>query len=190
MKKFGSAALITGAILFSACTGNSNPDNTQHVMSNSDNDKTMTSSSDTSTMSMADFSKEVAMNNMMEVQLGNIAVKNGGDERIKNFGKMMVVDYTKINDDLKYLASKRNVVLPTSISDDQQKNIDTLSKQTGKDFDKYYVSKMIKDQDAYISAFKSAGIKISDGGYKSFTTNALPILKKDLDAIQAIKKEM
>lgn len=190
MKKLGLAALIIGAIFFSACTGNSNPDNAQHVMSSSDDDKTIPSSSDTSTMSMADFSKEAALNSMMEVQLGNIAVKNGGNERIKNFGKMVIVDYTKINDDLKYLALKKNVTLPTSITDDQQKNIDTLSKQIGKDFDKYYVSKMIKDQEAYITVFKTAGIKISDDGYKSFISNALPIIERDLDAIEAIKKEM
>ena len=190
MKKFGSAAFIAGAILFSACTGNSNSGNMQHAMSSSNDDKAMPSLSDTSTMSIADFSKEAALNSMMEVQLGNIAVKNGGDKRIKIFGKMVVVDYTKINDDLKYLASKKNVVLPTSISDDQQKNIDTLNKQTGKDFDKYYISKMIKDQEAYITTFKAAGVKISDDGYKSFITNALPILKKDLDAIEAIKKGM
>lgn len=139
---------------------------------------------------MADFSKEVALNSMMEVQLGNIAVKNGGNERIKNFGKMMVVDYTKINDDLKDLALKKNVTLPTSIADDQQKNIDTLSKQIGKDFDKYYVSKMIKDNEAYITAFKTAEIKISDDGYKGFITNALPVLERDLHAIEAIKKNM
>ncbi|HUZ59304.1 MAG TPA: DUF4142 domain-containing protein [Hanamia sp.] len=195
MKKLSLASLIIGAIFFSACNGNPNSGSTQSNNTLIDKSKAISSSSDTARMALVsddakDFSKEVAQNCMMEEQLGSIAVKNGGTERIKDFGKMMVVNYTKISDDLKYLASKKNVVLPTSNSDDQQQNIDKLSKEIGKKFDEDYVSMMITDYKANIATFKKAENNISDIGYKSFISNALPILQNDLDAIEAIKKEM
>jgi putative membrane protein len=58
---------------------------------------------------------------------------------------MMVDDHTKIDDQMKDLASKKNVDLPASVSDDQQKDINKLNKETGKKFDKDYVSMMVKD---------------------------------------------
>ena len=208
MKKFSLATLIIGAIFFSACNGNSNSGNT-----NSDSTSTMTSSSDTNKMMSSDtnklassspdttktamvgddakkFSKGAAQGGMMEVQLGNIAMKNGGTQAIKDFGKMMVDDHTKINDQLKDLASKKNVDLPAAVSDDQQKDIDKLSKETGKQFDKDYVSMMIKDHKADIDAFKKNEQKISDADYKNFISNALPTLQKHLNAIEAINKKM
>lgn len=199
MKKFSLASLIIGAIFFSACNGNSNSgsmnsDSTSTTTSG-DTNKMMSSSSETSKMTMVgddakDFSKDAAQGGMMEVQLGNIAMKNGGTQAVKDFGKMMVDDHTKINDQLKDLASKKMVDLPSAVSDDQQKDIDKLSKETGKQFDKDYVSMMVKDHKADIDAFKKNEQKISDADYKSFISNALPTLQKHLNAIEAINKKM
>lgn len=207
MKKFSLASLIIGAVFFSACNGNSNSGNTNsdststmassdtNKMMSSDTNKMASSSSDTTKMAMVgddakNFSKDAAQGGMMEVQLGNIAMKNGGTQAVKAFGKMMVDDHTKINDQLKDLASKKNVDLPAAVSDDQQKDIDKLSKETGKQFDKDYVSMMIKDHKADIDAFKKNEQKISDADYKSFISNALPTLQKHLNAIEALNKKM
>lgn len=200
MKKFSLASLIIGAVFFSACSGNSNSekmnsDSTSTVTSSDTTNKTVSSSSDTSKMNMVgddakNFSKEAAQGGMLEVQLGNIAMKNGRTQAVKDFGKMMVDDHTKINDQLKDLASKKMVDLPSAVSDDQQKDIDKLSKETGKAFDKDYVSMMIKDHKDDIDAFKKAEDKISDSDYKNFISNALPTLQKHLSAIEAINKKM
>ncbi len=220
MKKLSLASIIAGALLFSACNGNSN------TSTNSDSTNTTTSSSamnDSSRMNNAsgdtsnrmnnsmagtndtgkntmtnamvdndtkDFAKDAAEGGMMEVQLGNIAQKNSATQAVKDFGKMMVDDHTKINDNLKSLASRKNVDLPTTVTTKQQKDIDDLSKKTGADFDKAYVSMMIDDHKKDISDFKKAGDKIKDPDFKTFVMNSLPTLQKHLDAIENIKKKM
>jgi putative membrane protein len=136
------------------------------------------------------FAKEAAEGGMMEVQLGNIAEKNAVSQSVKDFGKMMVDDHSQINDQMKDLAAKKNVTLPTTVSNDQQKNIDKLSKKTGNDFDKDYVSMMIEDHKKDIAEFKKSGDKITDPDFKDFVIKTLPILQKHLDSIQAIKKRM
>ncbi|HUZ59305.1 MAG TPA: DUF4142 domain-containing protein [Hanamia sp.] len=200
MKKLSLASLIIGAIFFSGCNGNSNSrstttDSTSNATSIDTSNKMISSSSDTSKMAMVggdakDFSKDAAQGGMFEVQLGNIAMKNGGTQAIKDFGKMMVHDHSKINEQLKDLAAKKNVDLPTSVSDHQQKDIDKLNNESGKEFDKDYVSMMIKDHKDDIDAFKKAEDKISDSDYKNFISNSLPTLQKHLDAIEAINKKM
>ncbi len=182
---------MMSAILFSACNNNSSSGNmnldSAVNMINTDTSKMM--SPDTSKMATVgidakNFSKEAAQGGMMEVQLGQVAMKNGGSQAVKGFGKMMVDDHTQINNKLKDLASRKNVNLPTSISDDQQKDIDKLSKETGKEFDKNYVKMMIKDHKDDIDAFKKARDKISDSDYKNFIQNTVPTLQKHLNAIQ------
>src|SRR5665213_3269202 len=152
MKKLSVAFIIGGALMLSACNGNSNTssaatDSTTNTMSSTDTSANNNMMSDTSKMMVGDdaknFSQDAAAGGMMEVELGKIAEKNSATQSIKDFGKMMVDDHSKINDELKSLASKKNVALPSTVTSDQQKDIDKLSKETGKDFDKDYVSMMI-----------------------------------------------
>ena len=204
MKKLSLASLIIGAVFFTACNGNSpnttTTDSTSSTMTSTDTNKMNNSmSADTSTTATApvaiddntkDFAKEAATGGMMEVALGNIAMKNSVTQQVKDFGKMMVDDHTKINDQLKNLASVKNLDLPTMVTDDQQKEIDKLSQKTGADFDKAYVSIMIDDHKKDIDAFKKAGDKVTDNDFKAFISNSLPTLQKHLDEVQSIKKKM
>lgn len=203
MKKLSLASIIAGAMIFSACNGNSS------TSSSSDSTTTMTTK-DTTTNAMAthdttmamnkdtamvdkdaqDFAQDAAAGGMMEVQLGKIAENNSATQSVKDFGKMMVDDHSKINDQLKDLASKKNVSLPTAVTNDQQKDIDKLNKETGANFDKDYVSMMVKDHEKDIAAFKKAGSKIKDADFKDFIIKNLPTLQKHLDAIKAIKNKM
>ena len=200
MKKLSFASiLIAGSILFSACNGsntkNTATDTTTSATTSDTNRMNKMSPADTTHATMVDndtrdFAEKAARGGMMEVNLGNIAMKNAGSQSVKDFGKLMVDDHTKINDDLKDLASKKNITLPTAVSDDQQKDIDKLTKKTGRDFDKDYVSMMVDDHKKDIADFKKNGDKLSDPDFKTFIINSLPILQKHLDSIQNIKKRM
>ena len=204
MKKLTTATLLIGSIIFSACNGNSTNknerDSTSSTMVTGDSASAMNKMSTTDTSKMAstamvdqdtkDFANEAATGGMMEVELGNIAMKKASAQSVKDFGKMMVDDHTKINDQLKDLASKKGINLPTSVTSDQQKEIDKLSKKNGADFDKDYVFMMVDDHKKDIAAFKKNGDKLRDLDFKNFISNALPTLQKHLDAIESIKKKM
>jgi putative membrane protein len=213
MKKLSLASIIAAAILFAACNGNSNTNSTTSTDSTSTNtmnsdtgNNNMNTTDTTNHMNMTDtanrnnttkvgkaeedFAKDAAAGGMMEVQLGNIAEKNAGSQAVKDFGRMMVDDHSRLNDQLKDLAAKKNVTLPTTVKDSQQKDIDKLSKETGSNFDKDYVSMMIDDHKKDISEFKKAGDKMTDPDFKDFVIKALPTLQKHLDAIEAIHKKM
>jgi putative membrane protein len=200
MKKFNLVIIACVAIVFASCTGGSS--NTETTTSDSakmmrtDTSSKMSSTDTTSHMAaMVDedtkkFAMGAATGGMMEVQLGNVAMKNSVTQSVKDFGKMMVDDHTKLNDQLKGLASKKMIDLPTAVTNDQQKEIDNLSKKTGADFDKAYVKMMIDDHKTDIADFKKNGDKLSDADFNTFIMNALPTLQKHLDAIQAIKAKM
>ncbi len=137
-----------------------------------------------------DFANKAATGGMMEVELGKMAQKKASSGKVKNFGKMMVNDHTEANNNFKAIATKKNITLPTSLTDDQKKDIDKLSKKSGKEFDKAYVDMMIRDHKDDIKEFGNAQGKVADNDIKNFITGTLPVLQKHLDSIQAIKSGM
>lgn len=201
MKKFNLVIISCAALLFAACNGGtSNTETTSSdssKMMSTDTTSHMSATTDTTSHMAApvdkdtkDFAMAAATGGMMEVQLGNIAMKNSATQSVKDFGKMMVDDHTKVNDQLKDLASKKMIDLPTTVTNDQQKEIDKLSKKTGADFDKAYVNMMVEDHKKDIAEFKKNGDKLNDADFKTLIMNTLPTLQKHLDAIEAIKAKM
>ena len=134
----------------------------------------------------ADFAMDAAKGGMAEVAMGNIAAQKAMNPRVKNFGAMMVTDHTKANDDLKQRAMSQNIMLPSAISDDDQKMIDKLNKKSGKDFDKTYMDMMLDDHKKDIADFKKAADKCTNASIKDFANSTLPTLQKHLDSAQAI----
>ena len=59
------------------------------------------------------FMKKAAKGGMMEVTMGKVAEQNGQSDDVKSFGKRMVTDHSKANDELKSIASKKGVQLPS-----------------------------------------------------------------------------
>lgn len=187
--------LLSGIYFFAACNGNTNTESTS-ASENKKSDSNSASATDTvKNSSLVDataksFTADAATGGMMEVELGNMAQQKAKSQRVKDFGKMMVDDHSKINANLKDIASKKDIDLPASVTPDQRKDIDELSKKSGADFDKAYVDMMINDHKKDIDAFKKAQGDVSDNDLKNFIINSLPILQKHLDAIQGIKSKM
>src|SRR5664279_4467950 len=195
-----SFMLITGTYIFSACSGNTSSSNSATATANTDSsisaDKKV-AAMDTANHGKTilddntkDFANKATTGGMEEVDLGKLAEQKANSPQVKDFGKMMVEDHTLLNNNFKTIASKKSIELPTSITDDQRKDIDNLSKKAGKDFDKAYVDMMVEDHKKDISEFKDAQAKVADNDIKDFITNTLPTLQKHLNAIQAIKSKM
>ena len=134
------------------------------------------------------FMTKAASGGMMEVQLGQIAQDQAQDQRVKDFGSMMVRDHGKANDELKSLASAKNVTLSDSLMPEHKKHIDDLKKRKGSAFDRAYMSMMVSDHQKDIQEFEKASNNLSDGEVKGFATRTLPVLRAHLDSAQSISK--
>jgi putative membrane protein len=196
MKKISIATIIAGAMILSACNGNSNSttttDSTNTMSSTDTGMNTMNTDTANATVSQdaVNFAQEAASGGMMEVQLGNIAQKNSKNKDIQDYGKMLVDDHTTANNNLKDIAAKKNINLPNNVTSDQQDKIDKLSKETGSEFDKDFISMAVDDHQNDIDKFKKAEDNIQDPDLKDFIAKTLPTLQKHLDKAKEIKKKM
>jgi putative membrane protein len=201
MKKLSFGFLLCSCLcIFYGCGDGKS---TENISTSSDSTTTTTSSDTTkidSTNKTAggqmidqktkEFVADAATGGMMEVELGNLAQQKAQSQRVKDFGKMMVDDHTQANNNLKDIASKKNIEVPATMTDNQKKDMDKLSKKSGADFDKAYVNMMVDDHKKDIDAFKKAASDVGDNDVKNFATTTLPTLQKHLDSIQAIKSKM
>jgi putative membrane protein len=133
-----------------------------------------------------DFVNKAASGGLMEVELGRVAQEKAKNQRVKDFGSMMVSDHTQANDELKSIASSKNVTVPAAVMPDEQKHIDELNKKTGADFDKAYMNMMLEDHKKDVAEFKKTSEKSTDADIKNFAAKTLPVLQKHLDSAKAI----
>ena len=137
---------------------------------------------------VADFAVKAANGGMMEVQMGEYASKNATDKSVKDFGSMMVKDHTKANDELKSLATSKNIALPAAVGQDATDMMTDLMKKKGKDFDKAYMNQMVKDHKDDIDLFQKTADNSKDSDIKAFAAKTLPTLQKHLNDAEAIVK--
>lgn len=164
--------------------------------SNSLNTNTMNSNSMSSSNAISsntavvqdNFWTNAARGGLAEVEMAKLALQKSQNADVKNFAQMMVTDHTKANSELKTLAAKKNVTLPTDLGS-HQSTLDDLTKLSGAEFDKEYVSAMVDDHETDVDLFED-NTDNSDADIKAFTTKTLPTLKKHLEMIKGIQSKM
>lgn len=136
------------------------------------------------------FAAKAATGNLAEIEMGNLAIKNGKSKQVKNFGLMMVKDHGKANAKLMAMAAVKKLTLPTQLGTDEQKMMAELAKKSGIEFDKAYISMMINDHKNDVNNYTLSSIKTQDPDIKAYAKKTLPVLQKHLDAINAIHDSM
>ncbi len=198
MKQLPGFLLIASLGVFGACNNANQPkdsvDSAKQINNQNDTNK-MYPSSDTANASMsntpvdkdvAEFAVEAANGGMMEIDLGKMAQEKAASERVRNFGSMMVRDHTMLADRLKAIAKSKNIALPATTGNDAQKHMDELSKKSGSDFDKAYMSMMLDDHKKDLKTFQKNADGSKDSDIKGFAAGAVPVIQRHLDSARAI----
>jgi len=124
------------------------------------------------------FMKKAAKGGMMEVAMGQVAEQKGQSEDVKSFGKRMVTDHSKANDELKSIASKKGVELPSK---------EHTAKWTS---DKAYVDMMVKDHEKDLAEFKEEASGGSDPDVKKFADDTSKVIQEHLDLVKEIQGKL
>lgn len=206
MRQIILGSLAIAVFSFAGCTENTNTNRMNANMNsnmannmNKSNANMMNSNMTNGNMNNSDakvisndekFMIEAAQGGMMEVKLGELASTKAQNAEVKSFGKKMVEDHTKANNDLKELAKKKNIQLPNDMSSDQKEMYEKLTKLSGAEFDKEYVSAMVDDHDEDLEAFQDQADDTEDAALKAFAAKYAPIIKSHYEMIKAINDKM
>ena len=127
--------------------------------------------SKTSSLSVKDktFMKKAAKGGTMEVAMGNLATQNSQSDEVKSFGKRMVTDHSKANDELKSIAAQKGVTLPSK---------EPALKWSS---DKTYMDMMVKDHEKDLAEFQEEAKTGSDPEVKKFADDTAKVVQEHLD---------
>jgi putative membrane protein len=136
-----------------------------------------------------EFIEKAAAGDMLEVEAGKMAQSKSQNADVKAFGSMLSTDHTASGEEVKALAQKKGVTLPTTLPKKDQKKLDKYAK--AKDFDKTFIHEQgIEDHKHDIKDFEKASKDAKDPDVKAFAEKTLPTLQKHLQRAEEIDKEL
>lgn len=140
-----------------------------------------------SKMSSADktFVQKATIGGLAEVELGKLAQQKGSSDQVKQFGSRMVEDHSKANDELKQIVSSQGLSAPTDLDAKHKSTMAKLDKLSGQQFDRAYMSDMVKDHKEDIALFRKESSSGKDSDLKSFAAKTLPTLEDHLKMAQS-----
>jgi putative membrane protein len=91
------------------------------------------------------FVQEAGIGGMAEVGLGRLADQRGQSAAVKDFGRRMVQDHGKANDQLASLARAANIPVPQTLDPEHRAIQDQLEKLSGGAFDLAYIRGQVQE---------------------------------------------
>ena len=116
---------------------------------------------------------------LLQVKLGKLAEKKGTSTSVVEFGKRMVTEYSKANEELKAAAKEAAFPRPVLLRQDQQ-ILDRFYGMGGSSFDRAYMAEMVRQHSDEVRLFQ----RESDAGrvqsLKQLASRMLPELQQRL----------
>ena len=130
------------------------------------------------------FVEKASQGGVAEVELGKLAQQKGMNPAVQEFGRHMMMDHQKANDDLRSIASRVGLSAATAMNPADKALYNRLSGMSGAQFDQTYIREMIGDHQADIAEFQKEAASGSDPTIKAFASDGLPTLRQHLQMAQ------
>ncbi len=132
------------------------------------------------------FVRDIIQRNLVEIQLGQLAQNKAQSAEVKSYGQMLVTDQSASNEQAEKVAERIGIAIPTETSVNQRAMYDRMSNLSGTAFDRALIKEIIADHKMDIARFENEAKKQNDP-VGDFANQALPILKKHLDAARTLE---
>ena len=125
------------------------------------------------------FMTKAAQGGLMEVEAARLAQEKASSNEIKEFARKLEQDHSKANDQLKQLASQKNVQLPSDVGS-HRAMLDKMKGLSGEQFDKAWMKMQVQHHKKDVNEFNKETTRAMDSDLKQFATSTLPTLQDHL----------
>lgn len=179
-------------------------------------DDTMTANAPaTATVTPADFTWDAGIINLKEIRLGQCAQTNSQNKAVREFGRHMVRDHSKLNERLAEISGKEGLQLPETNSfsmaitpqeekpatelmeqgpderlRDAQMDAQHLESLRGSDFDRAYADAMVKGHEKAVEMYENAVSSLTDAALKKYAEHALHVVRHHLEMAQKLDEQV
>jgi putative membrane protein len=123
------------------------------------------------------FIHEAIEGGLAEIALGSLAAQKSTNDDVRAFGKRMVEDHTKLNQQLAHVADIIGARAPKKMGKDQQAQYDKLAALSGDDFDREYITLMVKDHHKDLREMRMEARTTQDADLKALLGDGAPTIR-------------
>jgi putative membrane protein len=136
------------------------------------------------------FFEKAAIGGLFEVRAGGLARKRAEDPEVKSFGNRMLTDHGKANDELKQLAKKKALTMPSELDGETKRTLAHLETLSGNEFDRAYVEHMVDDHQKDVKEFERASAETNDPDLRRWAQKTLPVLQRHLELAKHLQTKL
>jgi putative membrane protein len=125
-----------------------------------------------------EFVQKAAYGGIAEVKLGKLAQEKASSEEVKRFAERMMTDHTKANDELKALATKKGIDVPSDMDAEHQAKMEKLEKLSGAEFDQAYMTEMIAGHEKMETLLEQQAKRGKDEDLQQYADKTLPSVRE------------
>ncbi len=139
----------------------------------------------------AEFLVEAAEISLEEIELGKLAQQRSKNSSVIQLGEMMQSDHEKAYDEIKAVAQKYAISIPSSMSENSRDAYNKLNdKKTGRDFDEKYCEMMVDGHKDAIKKFENAIEDLGNEEIRGWASATLTTLRMHLDHAMSCREEV
>jgi len=132
------------------------------------------------------YIRDAASMNLLEVRLGTLAQQRSSNTAVKQFGQQMVSSHGSMGQQWSTLAAKNGLPTSATLNPIQQQSADQLSKLSGADFDRAYMSAMVADHDQDVRTLQRIGASAQSGEVRQLAATGLTATQEHLTRARAV----
>lgn len=136
----------------------------------------------------AKYVVDAYVDGMIEVRMAERVKDLLTTQEAKDVANMMITDHTALGNEMRAIATQKQISLPTELTKNQQDDIDDVAGETGIDMDKDYLDKAVSMHRDGIDLFEKAIEKVNDAEVKAVFSAGLPKLVHHLDMAKAARE--
>ncbi|RPD46182.1 DUF4142 domain-containing protein [Hymenobacter sediminis] len=127
-----------------------------------------------------EFMMSAAHSDQNEIQLSKMALEKGVTGMVKDHANKMITDHTKSTADLKPIAQKKGVTLPTDMDAEHKAIAAQMKNLSGKEFETQYMNQMLLDHQKTVNTMVAHQKMTQDADLQGFITKTTPVVQAHL----------
>lgn len=135
------------------------------------------------------FAEAAEQAGLAEIAAGQLALQRSHDPGVRDYAQHLVADHQAVNAQLQRIASAKGIVLPTSPSSKERRELQSLQR-AGHSFDHDFLEQMVRAHQKAIDLFgHEVKGRHQDAELKDFAQQTLVHLERHLGAAETLEKK-
>lgn len=137
----------------------------------------------------ASFLNEIAEIHLAEIEIGKLAMKKAIRPDVKKYAQMLINDHTTSLEELRALAIKNTITLPTSTLAIDVEKYNELDKKSGTDFDTAFINMMVDGHEKAVNRVTEISQKATDPDVKLWISRQVTTFTTHFDEAKKLKEK-